>query len=214
MANVAIKALSLDDETVLDDSFVEFIELAEIEPKFFSRNFKDLFELFLPIVGKNDFSKPSIRHQPVEFFVTLIENSPNTAKKDSVTFKALLDAIFKLMIDIDQEIDKSWLRPKEGFRVEEDEENDDSVAFGKTCVDRLVSSVGEEITLPLLSQLVQNVLMNTEDWRYKNAGLMALSQVGEYIEDTTHIDPMIPTILENLSHPVPKVRFAALHCIG
>ena len=62
MANVAIKALSLDDETVLDECFVEFIELAEIEPKFFSRNFKELFEIFLPIVGKNDYSKPSIRH--------------------------------------------------------------------------------------------------------------------------------------------------------
>lgn len=43
---------------------------------------------------------------------------------------------------------------------------------------------------------------------------MALSQVGEYLEDTTHIDPMIPIILENLNHQVPKVRFAALHCIG
>ncbi len=46
------------------------------------------------------------------------------------------------------------MKPKEGFRVEEDEEDDDSVAFGKTSVDRLVSSVGEEIMLPLLSQLV------------------------------------------------------------
>ena len=58
------------------------------------------------------------------------------------------------MIDIDDEIDKSWLKPKEGFKVEEDEEDDDAVAFGKTCVDRLVSSVGEEIMLPLRSQLV------------------------------------------------------------
>ncbi len=58
------------------------------------------------------------------------------------------------MIDIDDEIEKSWLKPKEGFRVEEDEEEDDSVAFGKTCVDRLVSSVGEELMLPLLSLLV------------------------------------------------------------
>lgn len=79
------------------------------------------------------------------------------------------------MIDIDDEIETSWLKPKEGFRVEEDEEDEDSVAFGKTCVDRLVSSVGEEIMLPLLDQLVQNTLANDTDWRYKNAGLMAFS---------------------------------------
>lgn len=55
------------------------------------------------------------------------------------------------MIDIDEEIDPKWLKPREGFKVEEDEEDEDSVAFGKTCIDRLVSSVGEEIMLPLLS---------------------------------------------------------------
>ena len=59
--------------------------------------------------------------------------------------------IFKLMIDIDEEIDTQWLKPKEGFSVAEDEEEEDAVAFGKTCVDRLVSSVGEDIMLPLLS---------------------------------------------------------------
>ena len=87
------------------------------------------------------------------------------------------------MIDIDSDIDETWCRPKEGFRQEEDEEDDDGVTFGKTCVDRLVASIGEEIMLPLLSHLVQTTLSNNDDWRYKNAGLMALSQVGEYLDD-------------------------------
>lgn len=67
---------------------------------------------------------------------------------------ALLDLIFKLMIDIDNEIDESWKVPKEGFKADEEEEDEDSVHFGKTCVDRIVSSVGEELILPLLSTLV------------------------------------------------------------
>jgi hypothetical protein len=87
----------------------------------------------------------------------------------------VLDVIFKLMIDIDPDIDESWLKPKEGFKADEEEEEDDAVHFGKTCVDRLVSSIGEETMLPLLSQLVANTLANESDWRYKNAGLMALS---------------------------------------
>ncbi len=76
--------------------------------------------------------------------MTIIERSPSIVQKDLSTLRELLDAIFKLMIDIDNEIDNAWLKPKEGFKVEEDEEDDDSVAFGKTCVDRLVSAVGEE----------------------------------------------------------------------
>lgn len=86
--------------------------------------------------------------------MTVIERIPSIVKKDLETLKELLDLIFKLMIDIDSDIDESWLTPKEGFRADEEEEEDDSVHFGKTCVDRLVSCVGDEIILPLLSQLV------------------------------------------------------------
>ena len=41
-----MKALNEDDETVLEDSLVEFNEMAEIEPKFFKKNFKDIFTQF------------------------------------------------------------------------------------------------------------------------------------------------------------------------
>lgn len=135
-------------------------------------------------------------------------------KKDLETLKNLLDLVFKLMIDIDEDVEESWMRPKEGFRIEEEEEEEDSVHFGKVQVDRLVSCIGEEIMLPLLSQLVTTTLSNTTDWRYKNAGLMALSQVGEYIDDISKISPMIPVVVDHLKHPNPKIRYAALHCIG
>jgi len=100
---------------------------------------------------------------------------------------ALLDLVFKIMIDIDEDIDDSWMAPKEGFRVEEEEESEDSVHFGKGIIDKLVSCVGEGTTLPLLSQLVINTVNNEGDWRFKHAGLMAFSQVGEYIEDISTI---------------------------
>jgi len=57
-------------------------------------------------------------------------------------------------------------------------------------------------------------LSNTTDWRFKNAGLMALSQVGEYIDDIQKISPMIPVVVQHLAHQNPKIRYAALHCLG
>ena len=128
--------------------------MAEIEPKFFRKNFKDIYGQFHGIVAKNDYTNGTIRHQPVEFFVTIVERIPSILKNDQELLKGLLDLVFKLMIDIDEDIEESWLRPKEGFRADEEEQEDDAVHFGKTCVDRLVSSVGEDIILPLLSQLV------------------------------------------------------------
>jgi hypothetical protein len=198
MVQVPLKALQQDDETVLEDALVEFNEMAEIEPKFFRKNFKDLFLALSAIVAKNDYTNPTIRHQPVEFFVTVVERLPAVVKKDQDTLKALLDLVFKLMIDIDSDIDESWMRPKEGFKADEEEEDEDSVHFGKTCVDRLVSSIGDEIMLPLLSTLVQATLANNDDWRYKNAGLMALSQVGEYLDDINKIAPMVPVVIQHL----------------
>jgi hypothetical protein len=82
MAQVALKAAQQDDETVLEDALVEFNEMAEIEPKFFRKNFKDLFQAFSGIVAKDDYTNPTIRHQPIEFFVTVVERIPNVVKKD------------------------------------------------------------------------------------------------------------------------------------
>ena len=62
MAQVVMKALKEDDETVLEDALVEFNEMAEIEPKFFRKNFKDLFIAFQPIVARNDYANSTIRH--------------------------------------------------------------------------------------------------------------------------------------------------------
>jgi hypothetical protein len=36
---------------------------------------------------------------------------------------------------------------------------------------------------------------NDTDWRYKNAGIMAFSQVGEYVEDPNKIAIMVPVII-------------------
>jgi hypothetical protein len=125
MINVPLKALQVDDETVLEDTLVEFNEMAEIEPKFFRKNFRDIFTALSAIVAKNDYTNNTIRHQPVEFFVTIVERIPNIVKNDVELLKSLLDLVFKLMIDIDEDIEESWLRPKEGFRADEEEEEED-----------------------------------------------------------------------------------------
>jgi hypothetical protein len=44
--------------------------------------------------------------------VTLIENNPAVLKKDkNKVLEQLLELAFKLMIDIDEEIDSEWLNP-------------------------------------------------------------------------------------------------------
>ena len=115
MIQVVDCALQEDDETIIEDALVEFNELAEVEPAFFKPNFKDVYTKMKPIVSKNDFANNTIRHQPLEFFCTIVERQPSIVKKDEALLKDLLELIFQLMIDIGSDIDESWLRPKEGY---------------------------------------------------------------------------------------------------
>ena len=115
MTGVITQALAKEDETVLEDALVEFNELAEIEPGFFKPYFKDIYMSIRPIISYKDFANATIRHQPLEYVTTLIERQPSIVKKDMELLKDILDQIFRLMIDIDEDIEESWLRPKEGF---------------------------------------------------------------------------------------------------
>lgn len=94
MTGVVTQAFNEQDETVLEDALVEFNELAEIEPNFFRADFKSLYEAFKPIVAYKDFANNAIRHQPLEFVVTMIERKPSLAKKDEALIKDVLELIF------------------------------------------------------------------------------------------------------------------------
>jgi len=159
MTQVILDAFKEEDETVLEDALVEFNELAEIEPLFFKPSFKELYAALKPIIQHKDFCNTNIRQQPLEFIVTLLERKPSLAQKDTEMLKDILEMIFRLMIDIDDDIPQDWLSPKEGFTQDGDEE-EDYVQFGQNCVDRLVSSIGDGVMLPLIGQLVMNTLQN------------------------------------------------------
>jgi hypothetical protein len=62
MTNIVLKALNADEETVLEDALVEFNEMAEIEPKFFRKYFKEIFLQLQSVVAKNDYANNTIRH--------------------------------------------------------------------------------------------------------------------------------------------------------
>lgn len=118
------------------------------------------------------------------------------------------------MIDIDEEIDDEWLNPKPGWKLDEADDMEDAVAFGKDIIARLMRSIGEEVMLPLLEILIVNTIENDSDWRFKNAGFLAFSAIGEFLEKVDSVEPMIPHMISNFKHQNPKIRYAAQHCVG
>ena len=186
MVKVPLRALEADDEQIIEDSLIEFNNIAESEPKFFLNSYKEIFFAFTKLVEKNDYCNMSIRHQPIEFLVSIADRQTSLIKEDEDMMKGLLDLVVKLMIDIDNEVDEDWLNPKPGFRLT-DEMEEDSVVFGLECVNRIFHSAGEEKVLAPLLVLVENLLKNEDDWRFKNAGLHILSQIGDFVDDLSII---------------------------
>lgn len=67
--------------------------------------------------------------------------------------------------------------------------------------------------LPILSSTIEKLLQNN-DWRYKYTAVMALSQIGQYIEDVEKISSVLGMIMSFLKHENPMMRYAACHAIG
>jgi hypothetical protein len=213
MVKIPMRALEAEEESILEDAMVEFNSMADAEPKFFKESFGDLFEVFNQIITKSDILNNTIRHQPIEFLTTIAERQPSLLIQNEKYLKGMLDTVFKLMIDIDSEIDENWGDPKDPAQVKE-EVDEDTVVFGKEVIDRLLSSIGEDTLLPLICILVENTMQNQDDWRYKNAGLSAFSQCAEYVADIDQIKDMLPQVIEHCKHPHPKIRHSAVHCLG
>ena len=95
------------------------------------------------------------------------------------------------MVDIDSDVTDEWKSPEEGYNDDmEDDEDFETTRFGMGAIDRIIYSVGDKEVLPILSEGIKGLLANP-DWRYQYTAVMALSQVGEYMEDVSHISSII-----------------------
>ena len=81
------------------------------------------------------------------------------------------------------------------------------------AIDRIIFSVGDKEVLPILSEAIKELLKNP-DWRHQYTAIMALSQIGEYMEDPSHISSIIEMILHYFQNENPMLRYAACHAIG
>jgi len=62
MVKLCLDAAQADEETILDEALIEMNEMADVEPKFFRKIFKEVSEALVPLVAKNDYTNTSIRH--------------------------------------------------------------------------------------------------------------------------------------------------------
>eukprot|EP00826_Nyctotherus_ovalis_P021889 TRINITY_DN1714_c0_g1_i2.p1 TRINITY_DN1714_c0_g1~~TRINITY_DN1714_c0_g1_i2.p1 ORF type:complete len:1100 (+),score=368.01 TRINITY_DN1714_c0_g1_i2:202-3501(+) len=213
MINLIEVLYNANDEDNLHEYLELVSEVAELEPRFFRRNYLQLSTVLVKISKKKDYVNDKLRQMPLESLVSILERMTSLVKKHKTQVLELCSALFDIAVSIEDEVDEEWLKPKEGYDIEDDLRYDDNVNFAVSSIDRLLSTLPDDDIFPVVERIVEHSMSNP-DWRFHNAGLMIAGQIGEYCESTNKVKNLVPLLVTHVSHSHPKVRAAALYAIG
>ena len=188
-------------------------EIVETDPKFFRAVFRDLINLMKKIRDLNSI-EGAVKDQSLEISISMAQRYPEFLKENKEVLSTIVEMVFLHMLEIPDECPAEWINPPDGFdpkKMEDDSQK--AVSFSTDCIDRLCSHVGEKVMLKYLGDCVAQLLA-TGEWKKVFASFMALSQIGEYMEDVAEIKPIVIKLQEYAAHPEPRVRYAVVHCLG
>jgi len=194
-----------DDQSLLK----LLIEMTENCPKFLRPQLEFIFEVCMKVFSSQDF-EDSWRHLVLEVMVSLAENAPSMIRKRADKYiVALIPLILHMMTDLDD--DENWSTAD----VVDDDDHSDNNVIAESSLDRLACGLGGKIVLPLVMNALP-VMLGHADWKHRFAALMAISAIGEgcHKQMEAILDEVMSGVLNFLSDPHPRVRYAACNAIG
>jgi len=121
----------------------------------------------------------------------------------------LVQACLTMMTDLEEEED--WAISDEPL----EEDNESNAVVADSALDRLAVGLGGKTVFPHILQLTPTMLQHA-DWRYRHAGLMAISASGEgcHKQMEPHLEQLMEGIMNYINDPHPRVRYACCNAIG
>ncbi|XP_023601082.1 ran-binding protein 6 isoform X2 [Myotis lucifugus] len=193
-----------DDDSVLES----LVEIADTVPKYLGPYLEDTLQLSLKLCGDSRLSNLQ-RQLALEVIVTLSETATPMLKKYTNIIAQAIPHILGMMVDLQD--DEDWVNADE---MEEDDFDSNAVA-AESALDRLACGLGGKLVLPITKEHIMQMLQSP-DWKYRHAGLMALSAIGEGCHQQMEpiLDEMVNSVLLFLQDPHPRVRAAACITLG
>lgn len=152
----------------------------------------------------------SWRHLVLEVMVSLSENAPAMVRKRAEKYVvALIPLVLQMMTDMDD--DEDWATSD----VVTDDDNSDNNVIAESSLDRLACGLGGKAVLPHVMNSLPAMLGHS-DWKQRYAALMAISAIGEgcHKQMEAMLEQVMSGVLNFLSDPHPRVRYAACNAIG
>uniref|UniRef100_A0A8C5FDJ4 TOG domain-containing protein n=1 Tax=Gadus morhua TaxID=8049 RepID=A0A8C5FDJ4_GADMO len=191
-----------------DDSVLKsLVEIADTAPKYLRPNLEATLQLSLKLCADTNLNNMQ-RQLALEVIVTLSETAAAMLRKHTAIV-AQIPQMLAMMVDLEE--DEEWAMTDE---LEEDDFDSNAVA-GESALDRIACGLGGKIVLPMIKQHIMTMLQNP-DWKYRHAGLMALSAIGEGCHQQMEaiLSEIVSFVLLFCSDPHPRVRYAACNAIG
>nr|CAD2144527.1 unnamed protein product [Meloidogyne enterolobii] len=185
-------------------------DLAASLPKILIPHFASIFALCSSIVANQE-KDESYRHSSLEVMVSMCESGNFMKKKGANYLPALIQQCLHLMTELDDDLNE-WMAIDDA----NEDLDEETAGIGETSLDRISCSLGGKAVMTHALQCI-NELLGNENWKYRHAGLCALSTIGEGCKK--QMEPLIHDItnqmlIPKMNDPHPRVRYAACNAIG
>ncbi|KAL4471765.1 hypothetical protein ABPG74_008658 [Tetrahymena malaccensis] len=206
-----------DNENVLSAINVIF-DISDQEPSFFKNNFNEFYIGLTKMI--QEYPKASIQRLLIESLVNFIQHFPEFIENQNDKIENILHLIFLQMVQVDTEITQEWMNPQSGYNDDlENDERSETIRFGQSLINQYIpcfedSSIVLDLVILNIKKLFEEGNIK-QDWRYPHAAMMALSQIGEFIEEVGTLELLLKLAYEySFNHQNPLIRYAFCQIIG
>ncbi|KAI9052596.1 hypothetical protein LZ554_003939 [Drepanopeziza brunnea f. sp. 'monogermtubi'] len=196
----------------LTRALVSLIELAEVAPKMFRLQFRNVVAFSISVIQDKELTDQA-RQNALELMATFADYAPGMVKKDETYVTDMITQCLSLMTDIGADDDDAaeWCASDDM----DPEESDLNHVAGEQCLDRLANKLGgQTILAPTFSWLPR--MTNSDAWRDRHAALMAISAISEGCRDLMigELNQVLELVVPALRDPHPRVRWAGCNALG
>ncbi|KAI3366277.1 hypothetical protein L3Q82_009751 [Scortum barcoo] len=196
-----------------DDSVLKsLVEIADTAPKYLRPNLEPTLQLCLKLCADTNLTNMQ-RQLALEVIVTLSETAAAMLRKHTAIVAQSVPQMLAMMVDLED--DDEWAMADE---LEDDDFDRSHSAHDQTAhhADAAEPAQIEYVMFLIGEYEINPVCLSLADWKYRHAGLMALSAIGEGCHQQMEaiLQEIISFVLLFCSDPHPRVRYAACNAIG
>jgi len=168
-----------------------------------AKMFQSFHELIAAQTSQSAAISNDVRHMSMELLLSFGEDQPRLVRRSRTFITACVVSSFTFMLSVDSVSLTEWSQ-------QDEEDDEDSFEVGEMGTFRLADAIKGDKLAPIIAPFFTQ-LITVNAWQYQHAALRTISAIGVVLP----FEKLpISVIVNHLTHPHPRVRYGAVHCIS